>query len=203
MFYYDEELRNVQTCRSQDKIELKPRKSQAGELLVKLGYVQCSADWSGSRLSVCFCAEWSPWSHCATHSPAHCGSHVAVAPLPAEKPGPASLSLGGSAWAVGCYWSVWLFSLRAKQSYNPDSAYFVGNLPLFMRNISLRGDSQQQPSGSGLRYNAFPGLITAWKQRLRWRRRFHIRSREEKTPPSRVLWACGECLRSFDGYCRH
>lgn len=193
----------MQTCRSQDKIDLKPRKSQAGEPLVKLGYVQCYADWSGSRLSVCSCAEWSLWSHCATHSPAHCGSHVAVAPLPAEKPGPASLSLGGSAWAVGCYWSVWLFSLRAKQSYNPDSAYFVGNLPLFMRNISLRGDSQQQPSGSGLRYNAFPGLITAWKQRLRWRRRFHIRSREEKTPPSRVLWACGECLCSFDGYCRY
>lgn len=129
----------------------------------------------------------SVWMRRLRHSPAHCGSHVAVAALPAEKPGPASLSLGGSAGAVGCYWTVWLFSLRAKQSYNPHSAvhpaYFLGNLPLFMRNISLRGDSQQQPSGSGLRYNAFPGLITAWRQRLCWRRRFHIGSTEEKTPP--------------------
>lgn len=57
-------------------------------------------------------------------------------PCCCRKPRPASLSLGGSAWAVGCYWTVWLFSLRAKHSYNPDSAvhpvYFLGDLPLFM-----------------------------------------------------------------------
>lgn len=58
-------------------------------------------------------------------------------PCCCRKPGPASLSPGGSAWAVGCYWTVWLFSLRAKHSYNPDSAvhtayFFGGDLPLFM-----------------------------------------------------------------------
>lgn len=128
-------------------------------------------------------------------------------PCCCRKPGPASLSPGGSAWAVGCYRTVWLFSLRAEHSYNPDSAvhpaYFWWGICRYLcprtRNVSPGGDSEQQPSGSGFRYNALAGLTTAWKRRLCWRRRrrFHIRSTEEKPPPPVCFGASGECFPLF------
>lgn len=96
-----------------------------------------------------------------------------------------------SVWAVGCYWTVWLFSLLASKptiqtqlSTQLLSKGIYQHICPCVQNTSIIGESWHRSAGSEGRYNAFFwGLISARKQRWRWRRRFHIRSTEEKAPP--------------------
>lgn len=105
-----------------------------------------------SSVEVCFHFCWM--NQCEVTAPF---SSTLRQPCCCRKPGPASLSPGGSAWAVGCYWTVWLFSLRAERSYNPDSAvhpaYFLGGFTVIYTRVFATfrpvGTSSSSRAGMG------------------------------------------------------